>query len=483
MLSRTTGLRLGLAVAALALAGAVRAADDGKALREQVLALNQITGESPIRGEILTLVEDKDKTPKLLAAAVKMAGEKDQPLNYNAAYILARSAQLLKDSDSARVMYRVCIDQAKKVSSPTRLFDAYRGLIADYYIANKYDDARKLCQEFLDVPPAKPSGPDDLETPKYNATLRRAQELIRREQVQILVKQGKIDDANKIVDEMLKKDPDDMDAMEVRALIRREAGDYAAAAKTYEEMIKKVNEAIDKVKKNTEASKEVKEAFIKQFSADVRDYRYILSGVYIDAKDVAKATDELKTLLKEEPDNPSYNNDLGYVWADHDMNLTEAEKLIRKAIEDDKKEKAKKSPDLKPEQVKANPSYLDSLGWVLYKRGRFDQAKTALEQSIGNASLPDPTVLDHLGDTLYRLDRKTDAQKEWKQAADRLGVGATTQPAESAPADDAGAAGDDTQPLRLELMKKLKQVEAGQPVSVSPVSADAAAPRQANKEK
>jgi tetratricopeptide (TPR) repeat protein len=418
MLSRTTGLRLGLAVAALALAGLVQAADDDKKLREQVLALNQITGDAPMRGEILTLADDKEKTPKLLAAAVKMAGEKDQPLNYNAAYMLARTAQLLKDSDTARTMYRVCIDQAKKVSSPTKLFDAYRGLIADYYIANKFDDARKLCQEFLDIPPAKPSAPDDVETPKYNATLRRAQELIRREQIQILVRQGKIDDANAIVDDLLKKDPDDMDAMEVRALVQREAGDYAAAAKTYEEMIKKVNDAIDKVKKNTEASKEVKDAFIKQFAADVRDYRYILSGLYIDAKDVGKATDELKTLLKEEPDNPSYNNDLGYVWADHDMNLTEAEKLIRKAIEDDKKEKAKKNPDLKPDQVKANASYLDSLGWVLYKQKKYKDALPPLLESVKEEEGQNIEIYDHLAEVQLALGDKAAALDAWKKGLD-----------------------------------------------------------------
>jgi tetratricopeptide (TPR) repeat protein len=418
MLSKNTGLRLGLAVAALALAGLVRAADDDKALRQQVLALNQITGEAPMRGEILTLVDDKANSQKLLAEAVKMAGEKEQPLNYNAAYILARTAQLLKDGDAARAMYRVCIDQAKKVASPTKLFDAYRGLIADYYIANKYDDAVKLCQEFLALTPLKPSGPEDLETGKYNETLRRAQELIRREQIQILVRQGKTDEANKIVDDLLSKDPDDMDAMETRAFVQREAGDYKGAAKTYEEMIKKINDAIERVKKNTEAKQEVKDAFIKQFSRDVRDYRYILSGLYIDDKDVAKAADELKALLKEEPDNPSYNNDLGYVWADHDMNLTEAEKLIRKAIDDDKKEKAKKNPDAKPGEVKANASYLDSLGWVLFKEKKYKEALPPLQDAVKDEEGQNIEIYDHLAEVHLALGDKAAAIDAWKKGLD-----------------------------------------------------------------
>jgi tetratricopeptide (TPR) repeat protein len=413
MLSNKTGLRLVLTFAALALAGTVRAEDD-KALRQQVLALNQVTGDDPLRGQILALVEDKANTPKLLAVAVKIAGEKDQPLNFNAGYILARTAQLLKDSDTTRAMYRVCIDQAKKLKSPTKLFDAYRGLIADYYIANKYDDALKICQEFLDLSPEKLAASDDLETPKYNDTLRRAQDLIRREQIQIYVKVGKLDEANKTVDAMLKKDPDDMEAMEVRALVQRESGDYTAAAKTYEEMIKKVNDAIDKVKK-TDAAKEVKESFIKQFSADVRDYRYILSGLYIDAKDVNKAADELKTLIKEDPDNPSYNNDLGYVWADHDMNLAEAEKLIRKAIEDDKKKQAKEKPELKPEEVKANPSYLDSLGWVLFKEKKYKDALPPLLEAVKEEEGKNIEIYDHLAEVHMALGDKAAALDAWKK--------------------------------------------------------------------
>ena len=46
--------------------------------------------------------------------------------------------------------------------------------------------------------------------------------------------------------------------------------------------------------------------------------------------------EELQTLLKKKPNNPTYNNDLGYIWADHDMNLEESEKLIRKAIEEER---------------------------------------------------------------------------------------------------------------------------------------------------
>jgi tetratricopeptide (TPR) repeat protein len=387
-----------------------------------VLAFNQVTGDEPTRGAILTLIEDKAGTPKLLAVAVKMAQDKDQPLNYNAALILARSAQQLKDLDKSVALYRLGIDQAKKLMSPSKLFQSYGGIVASYFNAGKYDEARKVCEEFLDIPEEKLVGGDDTETPKYNATLRRDQEIIRRELVQILVKQGKADEANKLVDNMLKKDADDFDALELRALIQRETGDHAAAAKTYEDLIQRVNDDIDRVKKNKMATQAAKDAFIKQYNEVARDYRYMLSSIYIDANEVNKATEQLKVLLKEEPDSATYNNDLGYVWADHDMNLDEAEKLIRKAIDLDKKKQAKDNPDLKPDDIKANAAYLDSLGWVLYKQKKYKEALPPLEDAVKVEEGQHVEIFDHLAEVHMALGQKTAAVDAWKKGVEHAGT-------------------------------------------------------------
>ena len=423
MLNRTTGLRLALAVAALGLpAWPARAADDDSALRKKVVALNLITGDDTVRGEILTLIDDPAGTKKLLPVAAKMAKETPSPLKYNAAYILARSGQQLKDVDNTVALYRVCIAHATKVKSPTELFQAHAGIIATYYVANKFDDAMKVCQEFLEIPEDEVGGDEDTETPKYNAMLSRAKELIRRELVQILSRQGKFGEANKIVDRLLDKDKDDMEALELRALVQRESGKYDEAAATYQGMIEKVNEAIDRVKKNTQASKEAKDAFIKRFSAEVRDYRYIQSSLYIDANQVDKAADVLKGLLKDDPDNPSYNNDLGYIWADHDMNLTESEKLIRKAIDDDKKQRIKDDPEAKPDQVKANPAYLDSLGWVLFKQKKYKEALPPLEDAVKEEEGQHIEIFDHLAEVHMALGEKAAAVAAWQKGIDQVGT-------------------------------------------------------------
>ena len=137
--------------------------------------------------------------------------------------------------------------------------------------------------------------------------------------------------------------------------------------------------------------------------------------MYIDANLVDKATDVLKGLLKEDPDNPSYNNDLGYIWADHDMNLAESEKMIRKAIDLDKKKQAKDKPELKPEQIKANASYLDSLGWVLFKQKKYKEALPPLEEAVKTDESQSIEIYDHLAVVQLALGDKAAAVESWKK--------------------------------------------------------------------
>src|SRR5947209_11901072 len=68
-------------------------------LRKRVTALNDVTGDDAIRGEITALAGKKDEAKKLVAIGTQMAKDKDEPLNYNAAFILAGVALRLEDLD------------------------------------------------------------------------------------------------------------------------------------------------------------------------------------------------------------------------------------------------------------------------------------------------------------------------------------------------------------------------------------------------
>ena len=67
-----------------------------------------------------------------------------------------------------------------------------------------------------------------------------------------------------------------------------------------------------------------------------------------------------------------------------------------------------------------NASYLDSLGWALYRRGNFSEAITHLRKA-SSTDQPDPIILDHLGDALLASGEASAAEKTWRQALSLIG--------------------------------------------------------------
>lgn len=105
----------------------------------------------------------------------------------------------------------------------------------------------------------------------------------------------------------------------------------------------------------------------------------------------------MRQVLRFEPANANALNYLGYTYADMGINLDEAEQLIRKALEQ-----------------KPGDGYItDSLAWVYYKRGQYEQALPLLEQA---ASLvpDDPIVKEHLGDVYSKLGMTEKALQSYR---------------------------------------------------------------------
>ena len=130
-----------------------------------------------------------------------------------------------------------------------------------------------------------------------------------------------------------------------------------------------------------------------------------LAVLYEQAGDTAASRRVLEAGLAQYPMNASMNNTLGYGLANDGVRLDDARKMIERALAT--------QPDV--------AAYLDSMGWVYYKLGDFEEALDWLEKS--QASLPGeahPVILDHVGDTLYRLGRKAEGVRVWNQARLRL---------------------------------------------------------------
>jgi tetratricopeptide (TPR) repeat protein len=371
-------------------------ADDAE-LRTKALALNEITGTDAIKGEIVTLLEDTAGTKKLLKSAVTMANEKDQPFNYNAAYILARVSLVLREPEASTVFHRLCVKQAVQLKSAEKLTESYLGmlgLIDLFYATRKYDETAKLCQEVLEF----------LEKERTSPRLK--DEILRR-MIQAVARAGKIDEANKLLANLLKVRKEDWRNLEIKAWLANEEGKTEEAAGIYENLLEKIG--TDK-----SLEQEERDLYIAQF-------HYILSGVYVDLNEIDKAAGHLKTLLAKNPDNPTYNNDLGYIWADHDMNLDESEKMIRKALDEDRKQRRKENPDLKPEEDKDNSAYLDSLGWVLFKQKKYKEAKPILLKAVEDKEGQHLEIYDHLGDVHMALGEKAEAISAWKKGVEVAG--------------------------------------------------------------
>jgi len=147
-------------------------------------------------------------------------------------------------------------------------------------------------------------------------------------------------------------------------------------------------------------------------TADRLRIRYALAGAYWAAKKRDEAEVELRAILDVDPDYAAACNDLGYYLADQGRDLDEAERLIRLAIANDRIDR-RKSGHGEPE----NAAYLDSLGWVLFRRGRLAEARAELERAGAlHAGATDPVVWDHLGDVLFRLGEKDDAKRTWEKS-------------------------------------------------------------------
>ncbi len=116
-------------------------------------------------------------------------------------------------------------------------------------------------------------------------------------------------------------------------------------------------------------------------------------------KKIPEAVAAFEKLLKVKPDHAAGLNYLGYMWADRNENLDRALELIQKAV------------DLDP----SNAAYLDSLGWVYFRRGDLEKAEKYLK--IAGALEPtDASLAEHLGDLYEKKGEPEKAREHWRRA-------------------------------------------------------------------
>ncbi len=114
-----------------------------------------------------------------------------------------------------------------------------------------------------------------------------------------------------------------------------------------------------------------------------------------------KAADLFRKSIALDPANAAeaYNY-LGYMWAEQNLHLDEADDMIKRALK------------IEPN----NGAYLDSLGWLEFRQGKFEQALADLLRAAKNMTQDDPVVFEHIGDAYLKLARVPQALEAWQKA-------------------------------------------------------------------
>jgi tetratricopeptide (TPR) repeat protein len=125
-------------------------------------------------------------------------------------------------------------------------------------------------------------------------------------------------------------------------------------------------------------------------------YDHAMLAEKLDRMDILESS--LRKVIKLKPDYAHAYNALGYSLADRNLRLDEARGLIDQAL--------KLAPD--------DAYIIDSLGWVLYRQGKTEDALKELQRAY--AGRPDAEIAAHLGEVLWVLGRRAEAQKVWDEA-------------------------------------------------------------------
>jgi tetratricopeptide (TPR) repeat protein len=187
----------------------------------------------------------------------------------------------------------------------------------------------------------------------------------------------RVDEAQKLLDELARQYPEDIQPLDALGNIMRQRKRYAEAVEYYARAI----------------------ALIPKPEQKHWTYYYSRGTCYERLKKWSLAEADLQRALKLSADQPLVLNYLGYSWIDQNRKLKEGLTLIEKAV--------RQKPD--------DGYIVDSLGWAHYRLGNFKEAVKHLERAV-ELRPEDPVLNDHLGDAYWRVRREREARFQWDQA-------------------------------------------------------------------
>ena len=225
------------------------------------------------------------------------------------------------------------------------------------------------------------------------------------------------DKAQAASDAAAKKYPKDRTVHEVRAQLLSDEGKPDEAVgeltrlldgKNDRELYVAMADIQQKARKFNEAAKSLNEAEkLAVTKEDKSNILFMRGAMYEREKKYDLAEQTFRKVLESDPTNASALNYLGYMLADRNTRLPEAQDYIQRAV--------KLDPN--------NYAFLDSLGWVYYRLNKLDEAEKQLTRSL-QMSAKDPTIHDHLGDVYFKEGKTKEAIAQWQSSLKQYNDGA-----------------------------------------------------------
>ena len=222
--------------------------------------------------------------------------------------------------------------------------------------------------------------------------------------------------ATTVAKEAVQKLPDDRDLRMVLDAQLADAGEFDKSVADVRSLLKgnvddrevylRLAIIYNRGKRYKEAGDSLDQAEKLSTKTDDKAYVWFLRGdLYQKQKMYDQAEGEFRKVLAATPPTdpqaaPALNY-LGYMNADRGVKLEESLNYVKQALA------------FEP----SNGAYLDSLGWVYFKLGKYDLAEenlTKAEARMGS----DPTVQEHLGDLYQKTGRLKLAAAHWERSVE-----------------------------------------------------------------
>lgn len=193
----------------------------------------------------------------------------------------------------------------------------------------------------------------------------------------LLRQENKSEQALALIQEALVSFPNDVELLGYKTSIEREQKNMPAAIETLRK--------------------------IASLEPENEQHLFNLAVALDESKERKEALEVMEQVLKKNPQHANALNYVGYTLAEEGKDLDRAEKLVTQALEIEKD----------------NGFFLDSLGWVLYKKGQYEKALPILERSV-SLTQGDAVIVEHLARVYLALKNNEKALQYFEQALDRL---------------------------------------------------------------